>query len=187
MSGSRNRLLALGGLLLAITGAWLLVVQPINDAFAAQDETIAAASRTLSAYERRIAMRPVIEARLAQARQNEASVSGTIGGSSAELAAANIQNIVKPIIESEGGQVRSAQNLPPVAAGGFERVDVQYDASIPLAKLKAIAYRIETSKPYLFLDTIDLRSGQDITSDTQTPADLQVRWIVRGYRWTGAR
>ena len=183
----RSRLIALALLLAAVAAAWLLVIEPVTAAFAAQDEDVARSHQLLAAYERRIALRPAIEARLADLRRQPNT--GVIEGASAELAAANIQNVVKALIESEAGQVRSAQNLPPVTADGFQRIEIQYDASIPMAHLKDTVYRIESAMPYLFLDGVDLRAPESwqIGPYQQDAPNLEVRWIVHGYRWAGAR
>ena len=189
MTASRQRLLALGLLLVAFGFFWLLVVEPIADAFAAQQEDIAQSHQLLAAYERRIALLPVVKARLADLKSHESSATGLIGGASAELAAANIQNVVKALIESETGQVHSAQNLAPVTSDGFQRIEIQYDVSLPMTRLKAIAYRIETSTPYLFLDGIDMRAPENWQAPglQLDPPNLEVRWTVRAYRWTGAQ
>ncbi|MEJ1968871.1 MAG: type II secretion system protein GspM [Rhizomicrobium sp.] len=153
----------------------------------AQDEDIAQSHQMLAAYERRIALRPVIEARLADMKHRANANVGVIMGTSAELAAANIQNVVKALIESDSGQVRSTQNLPPVTADGFQRVDVQYEASIPMTRLKDVAYRIETATPYLFLDGVDLRAPESWQIGPYVPdaPNVEVRWTVHGYRWAG--
>lgn len=184
----RQRLLALGILGLVLGLAWLLVFGPIVAAFADQADHIDDGKRLLVAYSQRIAMRPAIEARLAALRQNETSATGLIGGASAELAAANIQSTVKALIESMSGTVTSAQNLPPVTANGFQRVQIQYDIALPMTRLKSAAYQIETGVPYLFLDGIDLRAPEDWQNAGVTdPPNLQVRWTVSAYRWTGAQ
>ena len=189
MNPSRQRLLALGLLLAAIGLCWLVVVEPIADAFAGQQEEIAQSHQLLSAYERRIALRPVVEARLAELKSHESSATGLIGGGSAELAAANIQNVVKALIESEAGQIRSAQNLAPVSADGFQRIEIQYDVSLPMTRLKSIVYRIETGTPFLFVDGIDMRAPENWQNSgyQMDPPNMDVRWTVRAYRWTGAR
>jgi len=186
MTASRQRLLALGLLAVAIGLAWLIVIQPVADAFSAQRDAIDDLHGQLAAYEARIALKPAVEMRLAEIKRHEASNTGLIAGDSPELAASNIQNMVKAVIESDAGQVRSAQNLAPTTADGFQRVEIQYDASIPIGRLKDVAYRLETSVPYLFLDGIDLRAPESwsaITVEGDTP--LQVQWTVHGYRWTG--
>ncbi|HEY0301682.1 MAG TPA: type II secretion system protein GspM [Rhizomicrobium sp.] len=189
MTASRQRLLALGLLFLAAGFTWLLIVQPIADAFAAQGEAIAGSHRLLAAYERRIALRPVVEARLAELKNRESSAAGLIDGASAELAAANIQNRIKALIEGESGQIRSAQNLPPVTEAGFQRIDIQYDVSLPMTRLKSVAYRIESGAPYLFLGGVDLHAPENWESygAPGTPPNLDVRWTVRAYRWMGPR
>ena len=188
MSASRQRLLALGLLLVAIAAAWAMVIEPVADAFADQRDAIAQSHQLLAAYTRRIALRPAIEAKLAQLQQHETTATGLIGGASAELAAANIQNVVKALVESEDGQVHSAQNLAPVTADGFQRIEIQYDVSLPMTRLKSVAYRIETSMPFLFLDGIDMRAPESWQSPglQLDPPNLEIRWTVRGYRWAGA-
>jgi hypothetical protein len=189
MTAARQRLLALGLLLLALGVVWLVVIEPVADAFAEQQDGIDQSHQMLAAYARRIALRPIVEARLNELKSHQTSNTGLIDGTSAELAAANVQNLVKTLIESEAGQVHSAQNLPPVTVDGFQRIDIQYDVSLPMTHLKTAAYRIETSTPYLFLDGIDLRAPEnwEIPGQQVDPPNLEVRWTVHAYRWTGAR
>lgn len=189
MSEQRQRLLALGILAVAIGVVWLAVIEPIADAFAAQADDIAQSRMMLDAYARRIAMRPVIEARLADVRRNQNSAAGLVPGNSAELAAASVQATVKALIEAGAGQVTSVQNLTPATKDGFQRIDIQYDATLPMTQLRNVTYRIETAVPYLFLDGIDLRAPenwQGIGVAMDAP-NLQVRWTVHAYRWVGAR
>lgn len=188
MNASRQRLVALGILAAVLGLVWLLVIDPIAGAFAAQSDDIAEAHRLLTAYAQRIAMRPLLEAQLASLKQHESTSAGLIGGGSAELAAANIQNTVKALIESESGQVTSAQNLQPVTADGFQRVEIQYDVTLPMARLKNLTYKLETAMPFLFLDGIDLRAPENWQNAgiALDPPPIQVRWTVSAYRWTGA-
>ncbi|MEI9997225.1 MAG: type II secretion system protein GspM [Rhizomicrobium sp.] len=189
MTPARQRLIALGILAVVLGLAWLAVVQPIADAFAAQRDGIEQSRRMLAAYEGRIAMRPLVEAKLAQMRSRETGSTGLVGGTSAELAAANIQNVMKTLIESAAGQMRSAQNLAPVTSGGFQRIEIQYDLLLPMTRLKDMVYRIETVTPYLFLDSVDLRAPEtwDASGLQLDPPNIDVHWTVRGYRWTGVQ
>jgi hypothetical protein len=188
MSEQRQRLLALGILAVAIGLVWLAIVAPIADAFAAQSEDIAQSRLMLDAYARRIAMRPVIEAKLAEIRRRQTSSTGLVPGTSAELAAAGVQATVKTLIESDAGQITSVQNLPPTTKDGFQRIEVQYDLSVPMTKLRDVVYRIETAVPYLFIDGVELRApenwqGAGVAMD---PPNLQLRWTVHAYRWARA-
>jgi general secretion pathway protein M len=187
VTASRQRLLALGILGIVLAAAWFAAIGPVLDAFAEQSARIDDLRAQLAAYEGHIALQPAVEMRIAALKRSEASSTGLIDGKSAELAAANIQNLVRPLIETQAGQIRSAQNLPPADADGFQKIEIQYDVSLPMTRLKAVVYRIETSTPYLFLDAIDMRvpeNWQAPGSGIDAP-NIDVRWTVRGYRWTG--
>jgi general secretion pathway protein M len=185
----RQRPLALGLLAVALGLVWLLIVGPVVDAFAEQSARIDDLHDQLTAYEARIALKPVVEMRLAEMKKHEASSTGLIGGNSAELAAANVQSLVKTLFESDAAQIRTAQNLPPVDADGFQRIEIQYEAVVPMTRIKDLAYRVETAVPYLFLDGIDMRAPEDWqnTGLKLDPPNVDVRWTVHAYRWTGAR
>ncbi|HEX4303127.1 MAG TPA: type II secretion system protein GspM [Rhizomicrobium sp.] len=187
MTASRQRLLALALLLVAMGLVWLIIVQPVAEAFADQQDEIAGAQQMLGVYQQRIAMRPQVEARLAELKSHETSATGLIGGASAELAAANVQNLVKALVEGQAGQVHSAQNLTPVTADGFQRIDVQYDVSLPMNHIKTLTYGIETSTPYLFLDGVDLRAPENWQAADGDAPNVEVRWTVSAYRWLGAK
>jgi hypothetical protein len=188
VSLQRQRLLALGLLTLALGLAWLLVVAPVMDAFAEQSARIDDLHQQLTAFKVRIAMKPVVEMRLAEIKKNQAAATGLIGGASAELAAANMQSLVKTLFESDAAQIRSAQNLPPTTADGFQRIEVQYDVAVPMTRLKDVIYRLESSNPYLFLDGVDLRAPEawQSTGIAMDPPNVETRWTVHAYRLAGA-
>ena len=187
MTESRRRLTALAILFAVVAAVWLAVIQPVADAFATQSAEIDDLHSQLALYRTRIALKPIVEVQLAALKEHEASSTGLIAGNSPELAAANIQNAVKTLIESDGGQIRTAQNLTPTTADGFQRIEIQYEASVPMARLKHMAYRIETGVPFLFLDAVDLRAPENWQNAgvALDPPPLDVRWTVHGYRWTG--
>lgn len=172
-----------------VAGFGLLVVFPVWEVFAAQSDDIAQSRRQLSLYQMEIASRPRLEAELAALNQREASSAVLLRGNSAALAAANMQSIVKPLIESHGGQVRSAQNLPSAPLGDLEEIEVQYDLSLPVGSLKEVTYQLETGAPYLFLDDVDIKVWESLQSEGSSaePPNVQVHWTIAGYRWAGAR
>lgn len=166
----------------------IVVVVPVVGSFREQDEEIAQARIAFAVYRSQIASRPALEAQLAALNRRQASTAGLLTGDSAALAAANMQNLVKALVERHGGQVRSVQTLPSAMAGGLERIPVQYELSIPLGSLKAVTYQLEAGLPYLFLDAVDVRTERNWApqGSASTPRDLYVQWTVSGYRWAGA-
>jgi general secretion pathway protein M len=165
----------------------LIVVVPVAALFADQSGEMDDSKQLLAIYQAEIASRPALEAELAAVKKREGATAGLVGGGNAALAASNIQNLVKPLVESDGGQVRSVQNLPSTPSGGFEKIGIRYDVSVPLGGLKDVAYRLETGVPYLFLDDVDIKIPESWQSEgsMSMPPDLQVRWTVQGYRWAG--
>ncbi|MEJ0042262.1 MAG: hypothetical protein WDM81_08610 [Rhizomicrobium sp.] len=132
----------------------------------------------------------MVEARLAELKNHESSAAGLIDGGSAELAAANIQKPGQGADRKrKPGQIRSAQNLPPQTEGGFQRIDIQYDVSIPDDPAEKHRLSHRDRHALSFLGGIDLHAPESwesygVLSD---PPNLDVRWTVRAYRWMGAR
>jgi general secretion pathway protein M len=164
--------------------AVFFVLLPVGYLFTAQHDDIKQSKELLAVYRAEIASRDRLEDELAGLRRREAAGGGLVSGTSAALAAADIQSRMKAMIERHGGRVRSVQNLPAAPVKGFEKVSVRYDLSITAGGLKGLLYQIETGTPYLFLDDIDLRmpEGWQEEGPQNAPPEMQVRWTVEGYR-----
>ncbi len=159
---------------------------PLGEAFAGQGEDAAAAQQALATYRAQIAARPRLEAERSAVDRQEASAAALLDGSSTALAAASMQSLVKDLVERHSGQLRSAQTLYGSASGGLEKVEVQFEVSLPLGSLKAATYDLETGAPFLFLDIVDIRPEIYSGGGTGAPGDLHVQWIMHGYRRLGA-
>lgn len=177
------------GILIAVLGFFgLAVVGPLVGAFVDQRDERDQYLKLLADYKSAIGNRAGLEAELAQLQQQGRSASGLVEGNSPALAAARLQNDIRTIVESNGGQVRSTQNLPASSINAFEKVDVACDLSIPMSRLKDIVYQLETHTPYLFIDKIDIRMPENWQPADENAAapNLEVRWVVSGYRWVGS-
>jgi general secretion pathway protein M len=158
---------------------------PLGEAFAGQSADAAAAQQALATYRAEIAARPRLEAERNAVDRQEASAAALVGGASTALAAASLQSLVKDLVEKHGGQLRSAQTLYGAPSGGLEKVEVQFEVSLPLGSLKAATYELETGSPYLFLDIVDIRPEIYSGGATGAPGDLHVQWTLHGYRRMG--
>jgi general secretion pathway protein M len=179
---------------LAILAALVVVLTivigvPVVESFIDQNDEIAQSKAMLARLRAQIAARPQLEKELAAIDRQGAATASLLKGDSAALAAANMQDVVKTLVERHGGQVRSVQNLPSALVSGLERIQVQYELSLPLGSLPGITYALETNTPYLFLNNMDIRAekawGPGGTSG-DVP-NLHILWTVSGYRWAGAR
>jgi Type II secretion system (T2SS), protein M subtype b len=154
---------------------------------ASQDDAIADTLDRLAAYEAVIATQPQLQAELERVRQQSASLTGLVPGTSAALAAASIQNDVRTIASRIGGDVRSTQNLPPTVIESFEKVEIACDLTVPMNRLTDLLYQVEAHTPYLFLDRITMEVPESVSpraGSAQTRVDIH--FVVRGYRWVGA-
>jgi len=73
------------------------------------------------------------------------------------LAGAELQELVRTAVESNGGRITTSQNQVPRDEGRFRQisVSVQFFASTPA--LQKILYAIEASPPYLLIENMTLR------------------------------
>lgn len=162
------------------------VVLPAIELFVFQREDVAQASDELATYRGQIAARPQLQAELAAMDRQEAQAAALLDGSNTAVAAANMQSLVKRLIESHSGQLRSAQMLSATKHGGLEKIQVQYELSLPLGSFGPATFELETGRPFLFLDTVDVRPESYTGGTTGAPGNLHVQWLMHGYRRTEA-
>jgi general secretion pathway protein M len=182
LKGRKPALIALGvgGTLLLLALASL-----VYGAMSAQADARADMRYRMAVYRAEVAQSPALASRLKDVRNRAQSEAGLLKESNAALAAAQIQSDMKAIAAANAGEIRSAQPLPATTANGFETVPMSYDLLLPLSHLRALAYAVETQTPYLFLDNVDIVAPQNGQSDADPQLELRV--VVRGYRWTGSK
>lgn len=149
-------LLALLGLLVAAV-AW-----PVLRLHQHYDEHIEEYSDRLSRFRRVAALRPDIESTLAAVTRKDGH-KFYLQATTATLAAAELQNQVTKIIESQQGRIISSQPLPAkedAKGGKATRVAVSVQMAAAMVPLQLILHRIESAEPYLFIDQITIRSAQ---------------------------
>lgn len=155
-----SRLLALTLLGLVMVLGHRLVVAPVFTAFATTAEDIEQAQGLLGRYRALAAQRQDLETRL-QA-QTEADVGSTayLRGENDALAAADLQERVRAIIDSAGGELRSTQILAAVEVEGPEavrRVGLKLQFATAIDGLRRILFDLESSEPYLFVEELTVR------------------------------
>lgn len=164
---------------------FLFIAMPAIAAFEAQGQERTDALEQLAVYRKEVASQPAMLQALAQSRLEAASMPGLMRSATDALAAAQLQLLVKQIVEANAGDLRSAQALAPVPANGFTRVSVQCDLTLPTAHLKDLLYTLETHQPYIFIEHIDVNGPLVWQGDaSKSPQSvLEVRWTVHAYRW----
>jgi len=168
--------LALGGLLLFFALAFL---------FSGQREEAREDLRQLAVYKSEIDARPEVERDYATLKSRVAAMQGVLHAEGGAPAEAQIESQLKEIVESNGGEVRSAQSMPATSSNGFDIVTVECDLTVPASRLRDLLYAVETHRPYLFIESADITAPVSWDPKSNAEPSYEVRWALRGYRWKG--
>ncbi len=102
------------------------------------------------------------------------------------LAAAELQEQARVVLEANGGKLNSIQILPPKDEGAYRRVSVSMQLTTPLSGLKAMLHALESAHPYLFIDNFTVRSPMAFAvRDPAVEPDLAVQFDLTGYALKG--
>ena len=156
LSASRQRALAAGLLVATVVIVLVAVLGPIVLLHRHYDAAIADTSDKLRRYQRVAAQAPGLRVAL-DAMQQRDGRRFFLRNSAANLAGAELQELVKAAIEGNGGRITTSQNTSPREDGRFREigVNVQFFASTPA--LQKILLAIETHQPYLIVENLTAR------------------------------
>lgn len=134
------------------------------------------------------AQRPQIEQRLAEVRQFQAGANYFLPEDSFDLAAANLNSMIKQIIADKARdpqrcQLISSQNERPTAPEPYQRVVVKVRMRCDLDDLTEIMYELENATPFLFVIELNLYQQQMFQGGMPQPnlGDMDARFDVYGY------
>jgi hypothetical protein len=156
LSPAQQRALAVALLVAAIVAVLAVVFGPIILLHRHYDGAIADTSDRLRRYQRVAAQAPELRGALTAMQQRDAR-RFFLKNTAANLAGAELQEIVKTAIENNGGRITTSQNTSPRDDGRFRQigVNVQFFATTP--SLQKILLAIESSQPYLLVDNLTIR------------------------------
>lgn len=156
LSTAQQRALAAGLLFGGIAALLMIVLVPIVLLHRHYDAAIADTSDKLQRYQRIAAQAPAFRAAL-DAMQQRDGRRFFLRNTASNLAGAELQELVKAAIESNGGRITTSQNTSPRDDGRFREigVNVQFFATTPA--LQRILLAIETHQPYLIVENLTAR------------------------------
>ena len=155
-----SRTLAVVLLGVALLGGVRLVVAPLLAAWRDAAAEIEEAEFLLQRYRALAEQRRAMAERLAEQQELAASAAGYLQGPSDALAAAQLQDRVKTVVERAGGELRSTQILPatPVEVdAAIRRAALRVQFVVTIAGLAETLYELETGQPYLLIDELTVR------------------------------
>jgi general secretion pathway protein M len=159
-----SRTLALVLLALVAIGGYRFVVAPVLDTYRANEEAIERAETLVQRQRALAAQRPLLLARLDEEKQQADTIAGYLQGPSDALAAAQLQDRVKEVVEAAGGELRSTRILPAEAvedSPGTRRTALRVQMVVSIDGLAEILYGLEAGQPYVLIDELSVRNQRE--------------------------
>ena len=182
LNAAQSRALALGLLLCALLVIAAVLAAPFILAHRHYDQKLESLKDRLGRYQRVAANRAELTRRLEQVR----ALDGRrfylrIAGPA--LAAGQIQELEKFIIESNGARLTSMQIQPHKDEGTYRRVAVSVQVLASIVAIQNILRTLESREPFLFVDNLNVRSlASESTKDAAAPeGGLVVQFDLIGY------
>ena len=156
MTPAQSRGLAIGLAVAVVFAVLALVVVPVVLAHLHYDRSIADSSDRLERYRRIAAQAPEYRKALDAMRARDGH-RFFLHNTAANLAGAELQELVKAAIEGNGARITTSQNPPARDDGAMKQIvaNVQFFATTPA--LAKILYQLETQQPYLVIDNLSVR------------------------------
>ncbi|HCK80857.1 MAG TPA: type II secretion system protein GspM [Candidatus Competibacter sp.] len=185
--GLGHRLSALLLLVLVIGGFYLLVDRILVGRYHFYHDRLEQTQGRLAQLERMAASREPIQRLIANIQQDSALSAQYLPQSAPPLAAADLQQRVKTVIEASGATLRSTQTLPPVEEGNAVKVSISTSLVGDTESLQKILYNLEAQTPLLFVDNVDVSARDNRPRlpngrlASYTRVQLTVQFEVSGY------
>jgi len=159
MTPRLSRLLALALLVVVIAVPYLTIVRPYLDALSENREAILEQAALRDRYVGLAAGDAGADEQLAALHdEGGPGESAYLQGDSEALVSADLQNRVKTVVQDNGGVLNSTQILDPATESGFRRLAVRVRLSASTEALYKILYDLESQRPFLFVDNIDINA-----------------------------
>jgi general secretion pathway protein M len=144
----------------ALSGFLCLFVWPIQASFADRDAQISQ-QRAILVRLNAIAAQRATVADLAAQSASDGSAEFLQGGNDG-VAAANLQTLVKGMVEPTGARLRSVRTLPTKPQDDTKFIGVQLEITGTIKAVYQAVHTIETAKPFLFIQDALLRPTQRV-------------------------
>lgn len=189
MAERQDSVLAVGILIAALLLLYAIIIMP---AFSKRNEYAQQIEELQFQYIRfnKLAnQRDNIREQLDNLRQHQTDTSGFLEDKPVSLAAAELQNRIKNIIESRNGNLISAQVVQHDSNAPFPEIRIRFQIRAGIETLQQVFYALESGKPTLLLDNIylqkrnrrvSLRSAKNNRGEQQAEL-IDARFEVTGY------
>ena len=156
LPAKQQRALAIALLVVAVVVFLAALLLPVVLLHGHYDNAIASLTDRLDTYRRVAAQAPEYRKALDVMREKDAK-RFFLKNTAANLAGAELQELVRAAVEGNGGRITISQNQAARDDGRYRQIgiNVQFFASTP--NLQKILYALETQQPYLVVENLTLR------------------------------
>lgn len=186
--GWGHRVAALLLLLLLMGGALYLLADRVWIArYHYYQDALEQQQGRLEQLERMAAIREPIQQLVMSIQQDRTVIAQYLPQSAPALAAADLQQRVKGVVEAAGGTLQSTQALPPTEEGHAVKVTVSVAMNGNSDSLQKILYDLESQTPLLFLDNLQVSARESRPrlpggrTANYTRIQLSIQFEVSGY------
>lgn len=185
--GNGHRLAALTLLLMVLAAVYWLVDQIWVAKYEFYQTEIEKLQDRLQRLQAMSATRESLEAQIERVREDSSVDAYYLQQTSPTLAASQLQQQVKAVVEGNGGSLVSTQILPVTQEDGFPRVAIRVQMTGGTEILWKVLHTLESNRPLLFIDdlrvtarTIRRRNPRD-RSSIETELQLTTQFELAGY------
>jgi general secretion pathway protein M len=184
-----RKALALTLLAAVLSTVWLGLFRPLYRQYQTYGESITHSATLLERYGRIGATADRVAELLRQVKAEGNRSRGILGGQSVELAGAEMQERLKRIVESSGGQLNSSQVLAVEEKDAARRLGIRVAMTADIDAFQRALYDFETAEPYFFVDNLNVQAPRMSlreargrrTRSNVNPAEMQIRFDVYGF------
>ncbi|MEI6706837.1 MAG: type II secretion system protein GspM [Methylococcales bacterium] len=162
LTAKQQRWLAVGLLLVVSLIVGLLIIAPVVSKGLVLLDAKNNLVFKLRQYERILAKKEAVIESQEHIKQQSEAQDYFIKQETEALASAEMQKLIKDYIASVGGQLSSTQTIPSSdnatnSTAKFNRIIVRVSMTGSSEMLRTVLYKIETAKPLMIIDQIDIR------------------------------
>jgi general secretion pathway protein M len=174
MSALQQRILAVLILLSLIAAVIVAVAIPARKAHAKYDDRIDEIVDKTARYQR-VAKQRTAQADTLNAMRTKDANRFTLKNSAANLAGAELQDIVRAAVEQQGGRINTIQISTPREESGHRVYVVSTTFQGTALQLQRILHSTEAREPYVFIDSLTVRS---LTARGVKPVPGQEQFVL---------
>ena len=178
-----SRTLAIALLGAVVSSVYVFAIRPVGTAYGGYQQSIADSRELLLRFENIAVQRARIEQTLTDIRAWQASQRTQLEAENVTLATADFQGRIQSTIAANGAVLKSIQALRAEDEDGHTKLAVRVTFQATTDALFKILYALESGKPFVFLDRVDIRRPRT-NSRNRMPVEeprLEVRFDAYAY------